>query len=66
MCFLWLDELVSERPSESFTSGGFLNFFQKASPLALPSESFTTGGFLKEASPLALPSESARREATRA
>jgi len=35
---LWrLDELVSERPSESFTSGGFpkeANVLREASPLA--------------------------------
>ena len=34
-------KLVSERPSGSFTSGGFL---KEASPLALPAESFTSGG----------------------
>jgi len=42
-------QLFSERPSGSFTSGGFL---KEASPLALPSESFTSGGFLREATPL--------------
>jgi len=40
-------QLVSERPSGSFTSGGFpkeANVLREASPLALPSESFTYGG----------------------